>query len=59
MLRPCVINFKSNWVITSLSSSSLTITVTTLASKWLLMKLFMGDGVDLLLDVLKLVKLDL
>ena len=37
-------------MITYLSLSSLTIIVTTLASRWLLKKLFMGKDVDLLLD---------
>ncbi|KAH0775071.1 hypothetical protein KY290_012208 [Solanum tuberosum] len=41
MLRACVIDFK----------------VTTLASKWLCMRLFMGEDADLLLDGLRLVKL--
>ncbi|KAH0706733.1 hypothetical protein KY289_011809 [Solanum tuberosum] len=41
-------------MITYLSLSLLTAIVTTLASKWLLMKLFMGEDTDLLLDGLKL-----
>ncbi|WMV24124.1 hypothetical protein MTR67_017509 [Solanum verrucosum] len=58
MLRACVIDFKGNWIITYLTSSLLT-TVTTLTSKWLPMRPFMGEDVDLPLDFLRLVKVGL
>ncbi|WMV46146.1 hypothetical protein MTR67_039531 [Solanum verrucosum] len=56
MLRACVIDFKGNWNDHLPFIDLLTTIVTTLASKWLLMKLFMGEDANLLLDGLKLVK---
>ncbi|KAH0654435.1 hypothetical protein KY290_032963 [Solanum tuberosum] len=53
ILRACVIDSRVIGMITFLSLSLLTTIVTTLASRWLLMKLFMGEDADLLLDDLK------
>jgi len=57
MLRACVISFKGNWydylpLIEFAYSNSYHS-----ASRWLLMRLFMGEDEDLLLDGLRLVKL--
>jgi len=52
----CEIGFKDNWDDYLSYMELLTTIVTILASKWLLMKLFMGADVDLGLDGLKLVK---
>ena len=54
MLRSCVIYLKIIGMITCLSLSSLTTKVITLSSKWLRMKLFMGEDTDLLSNSLKL-----
>ena len=56
VLRVCVIDFKGNW------DEPLPLTqfayniVTSLASKWLLMKIFIGEYAYLLLDGLLLLK---